>query len=105
MESNEPKKDTQKPVNEGYDINNPQNLTKPSFNSSTAHRSAEALPGVENLNQNKLSEVENPGEKLDNPDSHKPVNDESLTGSGSGTDLGNGEREEDEDENEKIIRT
>ncbi|MCD0488986.1 hypothetical protein LPB86_12165 [Pedobacter sp. MC2016-14] len=105
MDSKEPKKDTQTPVNEGYDINNPQNTTKPSYNSGSAHREAGALPGVENLNQNKLSEVDNPGEKLDNSGIKTPINDESLTGSEPKTDLGNGQRKEDEGEKEKIIRT
>ena len=105
MESNDKKNKPQSPDNEGYDINHPENLTTPSFNSTTEHRNTNTLPGVENLNQSKQSDEQILNKKSENHDISSPVNDESLTGKRVKTDLGNGQRDDDEQENEKIIRT
>jgi hypothetical protein len=85
------------PDNEDYDINNPQNLTKPAYTSDTDKRVGERLPQTENLNQendeNKQLHTE---ETSDNPDVDAK-NDESLTGEGEHTDLGNDPQPDDHD--------
>lgn len=69
-----------KPASEEYDVENPQNLNVPKFNSSTDKRDSHEKPAVENLDDQKPAEDQRP------PD----------------TDLGN-ERDDDEDEKERII--
>jgi len=71
---------TPKPASEEYDVENPQNLNVPKFNSSTDKRESNERPAVENMNDHKPAEDQRP------PD----------------TDLGN-ERDDDEDEKERII--
>ena len=105
MENTKNDKRTETPDNEGYDINNPQNLTQPKFNSTTEHREGSGLPYVENLNQTEGKKDELKPSKNDNNDPLSSRNDESLHGNTPKSDLGNGQRDEDEDEKEKIIRT
>ncbi|SEA66128.1 hypothetical protein [Pedobacter hartonius] len=93
------------PDNEQYDIANPQNLTQPQFNSTTAHREGPGLPAVENLNQIKGLKTDLKDAREDDSDPSAPNNDESLYGKNTKTDLGAGQRDEGEGEAEKIIRT
>lgn len=71
---------TPKPASEEYDVENPQNLNVPKFNSSTDKRESSEKPAVENMNDQELVEDNRP------PD----------------TDLGN-ERDDHEDDKERII--
>lgn len=93
MESNDKKNSPQSPDSEEYDVNHPQNLNTPVFNSATDHRSTDNLPGVENMDTQNLSKEE------------VPQDPERLFGSAAQTDLGNGERTEEKVEDEKIIKT
>ena len=94
MEGNDKKQQPQSAANEEYDVNHPENLNTPKFNSTSEHRDTNELPGVENLN---LENAPN--------EAQKPENDSSLRGTAPKTDLGNGQRDDDENEKEKIIRT
>jgi hypothetical protein len=91
METNDTNTNPKSASSEDYDPNNPQNLTKPAFNSTTDHRSTNDLPGVENLDNQNLDEDQ------------VPQNSERLSGSSSQTDLGNGERTQEDKDDEKII--
>jgi len=105
MENEKEEQKHKAPDNEQYDVENPQNLTQPQFNSTTAHREGPGLPAVENLNQIKDSKNDLNDAKEDDSDPSAPKNDESLYGKNTKTDLGAGQRDDDEDEGEKIIRT
>ena len=69
-----------KPASEEYDVENPQNLNLPKFNSSTDKRESHETPAVEHMDGQQSVEDQRP------PD----------------TDLGN-ERDDDEEEKERII--
>jgi hypothetical protein len=99
---NEDQKD-KAPDNEHYDVNNPQNITQPQFNSTSTHREGAKLPAVENLNQTKEENKAPEDKNSFNTATDLPENDESLTGNSTGTDLGNGEREQEDDDTERII--
>jgi hypothetical protein len=101
MENEKEEKNHKAPDNEGYDIENPQNLTQPKYNSTTTHREGPALPAVENLNQTNGLKTELEDAKKDDLSPDAPKNDESFFGEHTKTDLGAGQREEDE----RIIRT
>jgi hypothetical protein len=92
MESTNMENSPKSANSEEYDVNHPQNLNTPVFNSSTDHRSTDELPGVENLDTQNQTEEE------------VPQDPERLFGSAAQTDLGNGERTEEELEKEKIIK-
>jgi hypothetical protein len=100
---NEEQKD-KAPDNEHYDVNNPQNLTQPQFNSTSTHREGAKLPAVENLNQIKEENKAPEDKNSFNSGTEVPENDDSLHGKDSSTDLGEGQRDEDEAEDERIIR-
>jgi len=104
MENNKEDQKHKSPDNEHYDIENPQNLTQPEFNSSSTHRSGAELPAVENLNQINEENTAEEEKKSSNTGSTLPQNDESLHGKPSQTDLGGGQRDDDEDQDERIIR-
>jgi hypothetical protein len=91
MESNEDNKSQKSANTEGYDVNHPQNLNKPVFNSTTDHRDTNGLPGVENLDNQLMDEKQ------------APQNIERLTGSSATTDLDNGERNDEDRDEERII--
>jgi hypothetical protein len=93
MESTDQNDNQKSAASEDYDVNHPQNLSTPAFNSSTDHRSTDSLPGVENMDTQNLSEDE------------VPQNPERLFGSAAQTDLGNGERTQEDVDSEKIIKT
>lgn len=79
---------TPQPGSEDYDVEQPQELNIPKFNSSTEKRGSDELPAVENMDgMKKPVQPENRGQKS-LPD----------------TNLGN-DRDDYEDEKEKIIRT
>ena len=101
---NEENKD-KAPDNEGYDINNPQNLAVPKYNSTTTHRESSGLPAIENLNQQKGMKSDEDDVDSDDFDRSGAENDRSLHGEQFKSDLGQGQRDKDEDEDEKIIRT
>jgi hypothetical protein len=105
MENKNEEQKSKAPDNEEYDIDNPQNLTQPQFNSTTTHREDPGVPAVENLNQIKGLNTELKDAKEGDSDPSAPKNDEALYGNDTKTDLGAGQRDEDEDEDEKIIRT
>lgn len=92
MEINKDNNDQKSANSKDYDPNHPQNLTKPSFNSTTDHRSTNGLPGVENLDHQNLDKDE------------VTHNTDRLSGSSTTTDLGNGERTQQDKDDEKIIR-
>jgi hypothetical protein len=79
---------TPKPDAEGYDVERPQDLNMPRFNSTTEKRESGGLPGVENMNDQQQHIDTDGSHDTDIPD----------------TDLGN-DRSDDESEDEKIIRT
>ena len=81
------------PGGENYDVNNPQNITVPDYNSATEHRDTDELPGVENLNHS------------NNNEQHMPDNDGSLTGTPSKTDLGNNKKKEEDKADDGLIAT
>lgn len=91
MESNGKNQEENAPGGENYDVNNPQNITTPTFNSTTDGRDTDDLPGVENLN---LS---------NNGDQELPENDQSLFGSDSKTDLGNSQKPEEDKADDRLI--
>ncbi|MES2457777.1 MAG: hypothetical protein V4594_19620 [Bacteroidota bacterium] len=78
---------TPAPGSEDYDVNQPQDLNKPKYNSTTEKRGSAELPAVENMN-----------DQQQHIDTHQ-ANDTS----GPETDLGN-DRAENEKEKERIIR-
>ena len=78
---------TPAPGSEEYDVNHPQELNTPKYNSATEKRPSSGLPQVENMNdQQKHIDTDN-------------ANDTSVPD----TDLGN-DRADDEKEKERIIR-
>lgn len=105
MESQENKNKPKVVDSEDYNVEKPQELTQPQYNSTTKNRQGAELPAVENLNQTEGLKNELKGAKKDNNHPATPINDESLHGEGPKTELGNGPRDQDEDEDEKIIRT
>lgn len=105
MENHKEEQKDKAPDNEHYDVENPQNIAQPKFNSTSTHRGGAELPAVENLNQIKEEKTSNEEKKSTNSGSPLPQNDESLHGKNTKTDLGGGQRDDDEDEDEKIIRT
>lgn len=105
MENNEKKTVAKTPDSEHYDPENPQEQNLPKYNSTSAHRTSEALPAVENLNEIKDEKNQLKQSNTNDSASSTPINDESLHGKRTSTDLGAGQREDDEDENEKIIST
>jgi len=92
MKKDEPIKKAKMPGNEDYDINHPQNITKPSFRSDSDHRSSGDKPATENLNS-----------QLDENEQLISRNDDSLPVDTPKTNLGNGQEKDDKDD-EKLIR-
>ncbi|WP_256006360.1 MULTISPECIES: hypothetical protein [Pedobacter] len=82
------KNKTPQPDSEHYDLEHPENLAMPKFNSATEKREGSGLPQVENMNDEQRN--------IDTDGSHDTDLPE--------TDLGN-DRSDDESEDEKIIRT
>ena len=103
MDNQDRKKDFKAPGNEDYDINRPQNLAKPAFNSASENRDNHAVPPIENLNQQNDEDDQLKQDTAHRTDQQGLVNDESLHGNDHKTDLGNGETPEDKDD-EKLIR-
>jgi len=91
METNQSNNEEHAPGSDQYDVNHPQNITKPSFNSGTEKRDTDGLPGVENLN---LS---------NNGDQKLPEDDRSLFGTDSDTDLGNSQKPEEDKADDRLI--
>lgn len=91
MQSNDNNKDENAPGSDEYDVNHPQNIQTPSFNSATEKRDTDELPGVENLN---LS---------NNGDQKKPEDGGSLFGPDADTDLGNSEKPEEDKADDRLI--
>ncbi len=103
MKKEDQNKKAQTANNEGYDVNHPQNLTKPSFNSTSENRDSEDKPNPENLNiekgENELTRV-NQGAVLGDI-AH--INDDALHGNIDNLDLKDDENDSDEDD-EQLIR-
>ena len=78
---------TPKPESEKYDVEHPQDLNTPKYNSTTEKRTGGELPAIENMNDE--------DEKVDPEDSNRSNMPE--------TDLGN-DNKDDEKEKERIIR-
>jgi len=78
---------TPKPDSKQYDVEHPEKLNTPSFNSGTEKREGAKLPAVENMNDE--------DEKVEPEDSNRTNMPE--------TDLGN-DTGDDEKEKERIIR-
>ena len=98
MENTESNKNSKVTDSEHYDINHPQNLTMPEYNSTTEKRVADKMPTVENLNhEDGLKDELKKAEPDDNQDPASK-NDQSLFGEGSKTDLGNGDKTDKDDE-------
>jgi hypothetical protein len=102
MKKEDQNKKTQLPGNEDYDVNHPQHLTKPAFNSVTENRDSGNKPGTENLNhendENKFTE----GAKKDNSEDATPVNDERLHGNMDDRDLKKEQHDYDHDDDDLI---
>lgn len=79
-------KQTPKPGSEEYDVERPQDLQKPKFNSTTDRRESHELPAVENM-----SGLEDDAREVNTDPARLPK-----------TDLGN-DRDEDEEDRERII--
>jgi hypothetical protein len=79
---------TPKPESDDYDVNHPENLTTPKFNSDTDKREGAKLSAIENMN--------NEDEKVEPEDSNRSKMPE--------TDLGNNPDDDNEKERERIIR-
>jgi hypothetical protein len=92
MKTEDQNKKAKGPGNEDYDVNHPQNITKPSFRSDSEHRNSGDKPATENLN----SQLDENGQLISG-------NDDNLHGNTPKTDLGNGQ-ERDDKEDEKLIR-
>jgi len=98
MENQNNHKNSKVTDSEHYDVNHPQNLNMPEYNSTSEKRGADKIPGVENLNhQDGLKDQLKEAEPDGNQD---PVskNDQSLFGEDSKTDLGNGDKTDKDDE-------
>ena len=78
---------TPKPESKEYDVEHPEQLNTPSFNSGTNKRAGAELPAVENMNDE--------DEKVEPEDSNRS--------NMPATDLGN-DRKDDEKDSERIIR-
>jgi hypothetical protein len=78
---------TPKPESEEYDIEHPQNLNIPKFNSDTEKLEGAGRPGVEHLNDADENPTPDDSDKRDTPE----------------TDLGNNPSD-DEGDSERIIR-
>ncbi|WP_432710849.1 hypothetical protein [Pedobacter sp.] len=91
------------PEDEGYDINHPQNLTKPEFISDTDKRDSGGLPQPENLNQENDEEDQLHADETSNKAGMDTKNDESLTGTADDSDLGN-DRDDEDPEDDKLIK-
>ncbi|MEJ7557729.1 MAG: hypothetical protein WKF66_05425 [Pedobacter sp.] len=78
---------TPKPESKEYDIDHPQNLAAPQFNSDTDKRDGASLPAIENMN--------------DEDEKVKP--EDSNRSNLPATDLGNSP-DDDEGDKERIIR-
>lgn len=102
MENNSDKEKPQTADSKYYDPNKPEEITKPQYNSTTRKRDSDHIPGIENLNQDKILQGEAEHKA---GGAEKEGDDESLFGKNTKTDLGAGQRDKDEDEDEKIIRT
>jgi hypothetical protein len=103
MSNEENKNKFKAPDNEDYDVNNPQNLTKPAFNSETEKRNSEGLPQTENLNQQNDENNQLHADGTSNKADMDTKNDESLTGNAHDSDLGN-DREDEDPEDDKLIK-
>jgi hypothetical protein len=79
---------TPKPESEEYDVNHPQNINMPEFNSSTDKREGAKLPAIENMNDE--------DEKVKSEDSNRSNLPQA--------NLGNEADEDEEKEDERIIR-
>jgi hypothetical protein len=79
---------TPKPESEEYDVNHPQNINMPEFNSSTDKREGAKLPAIENMNDE--------DEKVKPEDSNRSNLPQA--------NLGNEADEDEEKEDERIIR-
>ncbi len=102
MENQDSNKKSKVTDSEHYDVNHPQNLNIPEYNSTSEKRAADKIPGVENLNhQDGLKDQLKKAEPDDNQDPASK-NDKSLFGEGSKTDLGNGNKTHKDEEG--IIR-
>jgi hypothetical protein len=105
MLNRQKKNDPKLAGSEDYDVNHPQNIAQPVYNSTADEKASADLPGIENLNHDSglkdpLKEATN---DLNDPSAQK--NDESLHGQPSETDLGNGSSDEEDQEDEGLIRT
>lgn len=80
---------TPRPESPEYNVEKPQELNKPAFNSSTDRRNSEELPAVEHM---------------DDPQSRQKETKSDNTATAPKTNLGSGDRKKDEDDREKIIR-
>lgn len=103
MDSQDKNKKFKTPDNEDYDINNPQNLTQPAFNSGADGGQNTTSPPVENLNQQNDENNQLGDATATKSHDNSTLNDEPLHGNDQKTDLGNGKNREDK-EDEKLIR-
>jgi hypothetical protein len=98
MENQDNNKSSKVTDSEHYDINHPQNLNIPEYNSTSEKRSADKIPAVENLNhQDGLKDEFDEAEPNDNQDPASK-DDKPLFGEGAKTDLGNGDKTDKDDE-------
>lgn len=104
MENQDDKKNFKAPGNEDYDINRPQNIAKPAFNSTSGNRKSDGAPPVENLNHQNDEDDQLQKPTANSDEGHGEANDERLRGNRQETDLGNSE-DRDDPEDEKLIRT
>jgi hypothetical protein len=105
MLSREKKEDSKLPGSEDYDVNHPQNLTQPVFNSTSTDIGTDHLPGIENLNHNGGLKDSLKESKDNVNDPSDQVNEEPLFGDAPKTDLGNSSSDDDDEEDEGLIRT
>jgi hypothetical protein len=101
MISRQNKNESKVAGSEDYDVNHPQNIAKPEFNSGTDEKNNAELPAIENLNHTDGLKDPIKGAKNDLNDPSAPKSDDPLHGDSAKTDLGNGSSKNDEE----IIRT
>ena len=98
MENQENNKNSKVTDSEHYDINHPQNLNIPEYNSSSEKISSDKLPGVENLNHNDGLDDQLKEAESDKDQNSASKNDDPLFGKDTKTDLGNGGKTDKDDE-------
>lgn len=104
MKKEEQDRKAKGPGNEDYDVNHPQNITKPSFRSDSDYRNSGNKPTTENLNLENDDNEQLKAQSSGSDQAAEPRNDDQLHGDSAKTDLGNSQNKDDDKEDEQLIR-